>query len=156
MTPSDNVIEVGSKDRAMQITLNAFCGLYNKLDKGHLHELAAVYAEDIEFQDPFGQVIGLDALTQYMAGAYQNVMHCQFRFGEPVMQHPRCCIPWVMELRHKRIQRGNPVYVEGMSHLLVQNGKVRFHRDYFDAGELLYEHLPLVGSAIRWVKRHAG
>ncbi|WP_323750931.1 nuclear transport factor 2 family protein [Marinobacter sp.] len=156
MTPSDNVVEVGSKEKAMQITVNAFCRLYNKLDKGHLNELAAVYSEKVEFQDPFGQVIGLDALTEYMAGAYQNVIRCQFRFGEPVLQHSRCCIPWVMELSHKRIQRGKPIYVEGISHLEIRNGKVRTHRDYFDVGELLYEHLPLVGGAIRWVKRHAG
>ena len=26
-------------------------------------------------------------------------------------------------------------------------------RDYFDAGNLLYEHLPVLGAAIRWLKR---
>jgi len=27
------------------------------------------------------------------------------------------------------------------------------HRDYWDAAEELYEHLPLVGSLLRWLKR---
>ncbi|MFV8570982.1 nuclear transport factor 2 family protein [Marinobacter sp. SBS5] len=155
-TPPDNIVEVGSREKAMQIVLDKFCRLYNQLDKGHLRELAAVYGEDIQFHDPFGQVVGLDALTEYMAGAYQNVIRCQFSFGEPIFQHPGCCIPWMMELSHKRIQGGKPVFVEGISHLHIRDGKVRMHRDYFDAGQLLYEHLPLVGSAIRWVKRRAG
>jgi hypothetical protein len=27
------------------------------------------------------------------------------------------------------------------------------HRDYFDAGALLYQHVPVVGSMIRWLHR---
>ena len=33
-----------------------------------------------------------------------------------------------------------------------QRDRVHFHQDYFDAGALLYEHLPLMGGAIRWLK----
>lgn len=156
MTPSDNVVEVGSRERALQMVLDKFCRLFNQLDKGNLSQLPVVYGEDIQFQDPFGKVAGLDALTEYMAGAYRNVLHCQFRFGDPVIQQRWCSIPWVMELRHKRINHGRSVFVDGISHLEIRDGKVRFHRDYFDAGQLLYENLPVVGSAIRWLKRQAG
>jgi hypothetical protein len=30
---------------------------------------------------------------------------------------------------------------------------VYLHRDYFDAGALLYEHLPVLGTLIGWLKR---
>ncbi|QHF41154.1 transcriptional regulator [Pseudomonas sp. S34] len=30
------------------------------------------------------------------------------------------------------------------------------HRDYFDAGALLYEHLPVLSRAIAWLKRRLG
>jgi hypothetical protein len=33
---------------------------------------------------------------------------------------------------------------------------VCYHRDYFDAGEMLYENLPVVGRVIRWIKDQAG
>ena len=156
MATSDNVVEVCSRERALQIVLDQFCQLFNQLDKGNLSKLPVVYGEDIQFQDPFGKVGGLDALTEYMAGAYRNVLQCQFRFGDPVIQKAWCSIPWVMELRHKRINHGKAVFVDGISHLEIRDGKVRFHRDYFDAGQLLYENLPVVGGAIRWVKRQAG
>ena len=36
------------------------------------------------------------------------------------------------------------------------DGRINFHRDYWDAAEELYEKLPLVGSLMRWLKRQAG
>ena len=43
----------------------------------------------------------------------------------------------------------------GISRLTIAEGRVLHHRDYFDAGELLYENLPLLGSAIRLVRNFA-
>jgi len=34
--------------------------------------------------------------------------------------------------------------------------KVYRHRDYFDAGAMLYEHLPVVGRVVSWLKRRIG
>ena len=47
---------------------------------------------------------------------------------------------------------GVPIQVCGCSYLQWRN-KVHLHRDYFDAGALLYEHLPLLGRTIGWLKR---
>ncbi|HGP4674712.1 TPA: nuclear transport factor 2 family protein, partial [Vibrio cholerae O1] len=35
-------------------------------------------------------------------------------------------------------------------------GKVTYHRDYFDMGEMLYEQLPVLGQVIRAIKRRLG
>lgn len=155
-TPHLSTVQSAVKQESVTEALEKFCAMFNQLDKGNLDQLKDVYSRDIQFQDPFGQVSGLEQLTEYMAGAYGNVLHCQFRFSDPVMQQQWCTIPWVMELRHKRIRNGKTVFVDGISHLRIRDGKVCYHRDYFDAGQLLYENLPVVGGAIRWVKRQAG
>ncbi|WP_309043458.1 nuclear transport factor 2 family protein [Marinobacter sediminicola] len=149
-------IEVGCPNSAVPATLEAFKTLFNQLDKGNLNKLPAVYSKDIRFQDPLGAVEGLDALTHYFAGAYSNVISCQFVFEEAVVQDSFATIPWVMHLRHKRIRGGNEIHVAGISHVAVKCGKICYHRDYFDAGQLLYENLPVIGGVIRWVKGHAG
>src|SRR5690606_30900978 len=125
MTPSDNVVEVGSRERALQMVLDKFCRLFNQLDKGNLSQLPVVYGEDIQFQVPFGKVSGLDALTEFMAEAYRNVLLCQFPFGDPVIQQRSCIIPLVMEWRHKRINLERSVFVVGISNLEIRDGKVR-------------------------------
>jgi hypothetical protein len=44
----------------------------------------------------------------------------------------------------------------GASHFVfTSTGLVTLHRDYWDAAEELYEKLPLLGSAMRWLKRRA-
>ncbi|PSF12229.1 transcriptional regulator [Marinobacter fuscus] len=154
-TPA-SAIEVGAADSGLSVALEKFQSLFNELDQGNLAKLQQVYSEDIVFQDPFGEVRGLDDLTEYMAAAYKNVNTCKFRFTMPVIQDCWCSLPWVMELSHKRIRGGKIVLVNGISHLEIRDGKVRYHRDYFDAGQLLYENLPIVGGVIRWVKEKAG
>lgn len=151
-----SAIEVGSRNPSVPATLDQFKRLFNELDKGNLNKLPSVYSEDIRFQDPFGSVQGLDELTHYFAGAYANAISCRFEFSEPVVSGAFATIPWVMHLRHKRINKGRELQVDGISHLEVCEGKVCYHRDYFDAGQLLYENLPVMGGVIRWIKDYAG
>jgi len=156
MTMPVSAIEVGSSNAAVPRVIQHFQGLFNELDKGNLHRLQAIYSEDICFQDPFGKVHGLNELTRYFANAYDNVLFCKFSFSDALIQQHRCTLPWVMSLRHKRIRGGASLEVEGISLLEIRGGLVCYHRDYFDAGQLLYENLPVFGSIVRWVKRQAG
>ena len=151
-----SVIEVGSHNSAVPATLEHFRQLFNELDKGNLHKLSEVYSEDVYFQDPLGTVRGLDELMHYFAGAYANAISCRFNFSEPVVNGPFSAIPWVMHLRHKRINKGREIQVQGISHLKIRDGKVCYHRDYFEAGQLLDETLPVVGGVVRWIKGYAG
>ncbi len=149
-------IEVGKRNSALPAALGHFRALFNALAKGNLNKLSEVYSEDIRFQDPLETVQGLDELTRYFAGAYANVISCRFDFGEAIVQGEFAAVPWVMHLRHKRIRKGREVQVRGISHLEIRDGMVCYHRDYFDAGEMLYENLPVVGRVIRWIKDQAG
>ena len=151
-----STVQIGSPETGLSVVLDRFCRLFNELDRGNLHKLQEVYGEDVRFQDPFSQVSGLDQLTEYFAGAYGNVIRCRFRFSDPVIDGCHCTIPWVMELQHKRLNGGRQVDVDGISVLEIRDGRVRYHRDYFDAGQLIYENLPLLGGVIRWIKEKAG
>jgi hypothetical protein len=42
--------------------------------------------------------------------------------------------------------------VAGCTHLKWHD-TVFYHRDFFDAGAMLYEQLPVFGSIIAWLKR---
>jgi hypothetical protein len=46
--------------------------------------------------------------------------------------------------------------IRGASHVrFASDGRVAYHRDYWDAAEELYEKLPVVGSLMRWLKTRA-
>ncbi|KEF32372.1 Putative transcriptional regulator [Marinobacter nitratireducens] len=155
MTTASN-IEIGSFESAVPATLERFRKLFNELDRGNLNRLPEVYGENIEFKDPLGGATGLDELTHYFAHAYANAISCRFEFGDAIVNGPYAAIPWVMTLRHKRIRAGREIQVDGISQLKIDQGRVVYHRDFFDAGQLLYENLPVVGRVVRWVKGYAG
>lgn len=151
-----SVIDMGKGSVSVPNTLTQFIQLFNKLSAANVHEIRDIYSDDVVFQDPFSRVSGIDDLMEYFSGAYENVVSCQFEFAEPVVNGPDVCIPWIMRLRHKRIRNGHQVNVDGISQLQIQGGRVTSHRDYFDVGQLLYENLPVLGKAIRWIRSQAG
>ncbi|MDF0750250.1 nuclear transport factor 2 family protein [Marinobacter sp. 71-i] len=151
-----SIIEMGNKNSSVHETLGRFKQLFNNLCAGNMAELSSVYSESVRFTDPFSSVRGIDELTEYLTGAYANVISCGFDFGEPVVNGEDVCIPWVMHLKHERIRKGKAVDVDGISQLVIRGGRVVSHRDYFDVGQLLYENLPLMGGVIRWIRNQAG
>lgn len=62
-------------------------------------------------------------------------------------------LSWTMTYRHPRLNGGNDISVQGASRLEFRDGKVVQHRDFFDAGELLYEQVPLLRNVIGLLKR---
>ncbi|MDK8464399.1 nuclear transport factor 2 family protein [Marinobacter sp. SS13-12] len=151
-----SIIDMGNRNSSVHETLGRFRQLFNNLCAGNMAELGSVYSDNVRFTDPFTTVRGIDELTEYFTGAYANVISCGFDFGDPVINGEDVCIPWVMHLQHKRILKGKAVKVDGISQLVIREGRVLSHRDYFDAGQLLYENLPIMGGVIRWIRSQAG
>ncbi|MEA2119527.1 nuclear transport factor 2 family protein [Halovibrio sp. HP20-50] len=134
--------------------LEAFCAFYNKLDNTCTEKLYEVYTEDVVFDDPLHHVEGRQALETYLAAMYANVERCQFVFHTQQLKDNQAFVVWTMTFVHPKLAGGRTINVEGCSALtFAADGRVQRHRDYVDAGALLYEHIPLMGSAIRWLKK---
>lgn len=137
------------------LPIERFKALFNQMSSDHLGAMSEVYHPEVTFTDPFVTVQGLGALEEYFEGAYENVIECRFEFSDDIGAGNNVCLPWIMKLRHKRIRRGELIAVDGITRLHLEDGRVKTHRDYFDAGQLLYENLPVLGSAVRWLRKHA-
>jgi hypothetical protein len=132
--------------------LDDFCKLYQSLDRNNLHQLKEVYSQQIEFVDAVDKIQGIDALTEYFEHLYQNMKYCRFIIENIIEQNGQACIVWHMEYSHHKINAGNMITVEGSSFLKFSD-KIDFHRDYVDMGQMLYEHLPLIGMVIKGIKK---
>ncbi|RTR01521.1 nuclear transport factor 2 family protein [Halomonas nitroreducens] len=140
-------------------SLEAFCAFYNKLDKTCTEKLYKVYTRDVEFFDPLHRIDGLPALEAYFTALYENVTACRFDFHDRLRQDDHAFVSWTLHLAHPRLAGGREITVPGCSRLTFAadgSGRVCRHRDYFDAGALLYEHLPVIGKLIGVIKRRAG
>ena len=123
--------------------------------------LEQVYSENIEFRDPLHSIHGLPSLRRYMDGMYDNVISCEFFFLAEWVNEAgadgkgSACIKWDMIFRHRKLAGGKKIIVRGMSHIRFGE-RIDYHEDVFDLGSMLYEHIPLMGRIILWLKARLG
>lgn len=131
--------------------------LYLRFDKKILRSLADVYSDDVQFRDPLHALNSLQNLTEYYSGIMGELIECRFEFHHSMEMSERgeAILFWTMHYRHKKLAKGKSLELTGNTHLLF-NDKVYYHRDYYDAGSMLYEHIPVMGYAIRRIKKKVG
>lgn len=117
--------------------------------------LDTVYQSDMVFQDPLHKIDGLNLFKAYCGNLYQNVKSCRFVFNSVERFNKGAVLEWEMHLCHPKLNKGKSITVNGIS-LVRYNDKVYFHRDYFDLGAMLYEHIPLLGYLIKNIKSKVG
>ncbi|ATB64145.1 nuclear transport factor 2 family protein [Pseudomonas mosselii] len=132
--------------------LQQFAECFASLDKANLGKLEKLYSDDVTFRDPLHHIHGLQALRAYFEQMYANATDISYTFNSADEVGPdQGYLRWTLLFRHPRLAGGREITLQGCSYLRWRD-RVHFHQDYFDAGALLYEHLPLMGGAIRWLK----
>ncbi|WP_165735779.1 nuclear transport factor 2 family protein [Pseudoalteromonas sp. C8] len=139
-----------------QLPVDKFVEIYQQLDSTTLDLLSDIYCDNIQFIDPMHEINGIVELRRYFANLYSNVKHCQFDINDSFDSGNNAFIYWTMHYAHPKLSSGKTISVEGHSKLIFENGKIIKHRDYFNVGELLYKHIPLLGSVIKLIDKRAG
>jgi hypothetical protein len=113
------------------------------------------YDPDVVFLDPIVELRGRDALKAYYGDMYESVTSIRFDFSGGIEKDEEEVVFWTMELRTKGLKGGEPVLVDGISHIKFggESGKAIYHRDYFDMGAFVYENIPVLGSIVRYTKK---
>lgn len=131
-----------------------FITTYQVLNKDNLDILDEIYAKEIIFIDPFHKIEGLAQVKIYFSDLYQNVSQISFNFEQVTSDSNTYFLSWEMNLTHPKLNQGKPFTVPGITLLKTDEAnRIIYHRDYFDAGTMLYERLPLIGKLISWIKR---
>jgi limonene-1,2-epoxide hydrolase len=133
--------------------VRAVCELFANLNSEQVSKdnFASAYRADIVFTDPLHIIEGLDALVAYSQSLYTNVDSCRFEFERILERQGEATLIWKMHLVHPKLNSGKLVVVPGVTHVLFED-RIFYHRDYFDAGVMLYEQLPILKQVIGWLK----
>ncbi len=132
--------------------VTTFISLYGELNHSTLFRLPEVYSDDIQFIDAVHHLNGLSQLTDYFEHLYANILECKFHIHHVIESDNEASLFWTMEYSHPKISKGKRISVDGTSHIKF-NETVYYHRDYVDMGQMLYEHLPVIGSAVKFIKK---
>lgn len=135
--------------------LKNFISIYQSLNVNNIDLLARVYDTNIVFKDPLHVIEGLDALKAYMANMYASVSDYAVEIHELNVQGDIAYVKWAMQFCHPKLNAGQQIAFEGVSRLQLAD-KIIHHQDFFDVGAMLYEHIPVLGTFNKYVKRQAG
>jgi len=125
---------------------------FEALTPGQVQHLGDIYASDAYFKDPFNEVHGLAPIQDVFRHMYGSLEAPRFHVTECVAHGGQCFLVWEFRFRFKNSDREQTL--RGCSHLkLGADGRIAWHRDYWDAAEEIYEKLPLLGTLMRWLKK---
>lgn len=137
----------------MNPALEIFQHFYSQqLANSDLSNLRKVYSPQILFIDPVDRLSGIDALESYFHHLMNGLESCHFDISAIEESDAEAFVIWQMHISHPRIRGGDEISIDGVSHLKFTS-QIDYHRDYYDLGAMLYEHLPLLGRAVRHLKR---
>ncbi|MCU6435020.1 nuclear transport factor 2 family protein [Undibacterium sp. Jales W-56] len=128
---------------------------FETLTPESVQQIPAMYAEKAYFKDPFNEVQDVAAVQTIFVHMFAQVEQPRFKVHTRLLQGNEAFISWdflfTMKRFSKELQR-----IKGATHLrFLEDGRVSYHRDYWDAAEELYEKLPVLGSLMRMLKRAA-
>jgi hypothetical protein len=132
--------------------VDRFASLWMTLDIDTIDEIDALYAQTIRFVDPFVNLDGIEALKRYLRHSYGGTASVAFEMGARLVGDGEAMLCWTLRFRHPRLRGGAEIAVPGSTHLRF-GSHITHHTDYYDAGALIYEQLPLLGAVVRTVKQ---
>jgi len=140
-----------------QRRLDALLEFYQTLTPERIAEFDEFYAENAYFKDLFNEVRHLDDIKEIFSRMFRKVADPRFLVKEHVGDMHGMFLIWDMSFRMKSWRPRESQIIRGVSHLRFgADGKVVYHRDYWDTGEELYAKLPLLGAGVRLMRRLIG
>lgn len=108
----------------------------------------ALYAEDVHFQDPTQERLGIAAYIAAQEGLMRRCDDTMLKANALVLEGDVAFVEWEMGLKIQGIEFVYP----GTTRLLFNGeGLICDHRDYFDFVGPTFGPVPLLGGFVRWL-----
>lgn len=136
--------------------IERFCEIYADICQIAPDDLGSIYGKDIVFTDPITTHHGLEALQAYFSQLLHHAESCRFDIFNIAKCHENHgdithVANWTMTLV---LSKSNKViHLDGTTQLTVKEDIIVYHKDYYDLGEMVYEHIPILGFLIKKIKR---
>lgn len=136
------------------MSLASLIQFYHELSPESVARFPEFYSADAYFKDPFNEVRGLASIQRIFSHMFNQVGEPRFVVAESIVAENGTMLIWEFNFQLKLWGKSQTQIMRGVSHLRFDtDGKVNFHRDYWDTGEELYMKLPAIGTLMRGLRR---
>ena len=127
---------------------------FESISPADVPRLGRIYAEDAYFRDPFNEVTGVSGIARIFGAMFEHLDEVRFTILETVADPGGAMLTWNMTYRVRKWRPHETQTIHGATHLrFAPDGRIAYHRDYWDAANELYAKLPLIGPVMRWLRR---
>jgi hypothetical protein len=114
-------------------------------------QIDGFYAPDVYFNDTLKTLRGRQAVEAYFIRMPQHADFVRAKVIDHSRSGANYYVRWIMDVRYKGAKE--TVSTMGMTLLRFdKQGRVVLHQDFWDSSAGFYEHLPVLGGVIRWIK----
>lgn len=139
--------------------IERFTTFYQALSLNNISQLTDIYSDDVTLIDPVGTHHGLKTLHKYFENLLSGADSSDFAIHqisphvtEPLLEHTSFTVTWTMSFATPKLNGGNLIYVDGITLLKIRDDKIFFHQDYYDLGQMVYEHVPILKWVVNKIK----
>ncbi|CUB06197.1 nuclear transport factor 2 family protein [Marinomonas fungiae] len=133
------------------VLIERFKAFYKDVKHPRLDAIGDVYSCQVKFRDPVHQIQGLAELHAYLSDMCESVESGRFEFLDQLVGTDTAYIKWNMYFRHPKL--GNETHVvRGMSQIQFDD-RIYYHEDVYDMGQMIYEHVPVLGWAVKKLRK---
>lgn len=136
--------------------LEAWRGLLADLSKENVEGKAArVYAGQTFFNDTLKTLRSGEAVEHYLVETAELLHSGSVEYDDALRSSDGTWyVRWEMVYSGKKLAGGEPIRTIGMSHLAFDDaGRVVLHQDFWDSTRGIFEHIPVVGGQLRFIKK---
>ena len=125
----------------------------------HLDEQTArqdtekVYAPDAFLNDTLKTIHGSPSIRDYFIKTAQGLDSMIVNFDDVAVSGHNYYFRWTMDTRMKHLAKGRNVRTIGVTLVRFDHeGRVMIHQDFWDSAQGVWDHVPVLGSVIRWIQ----
>jgi steroid Delta-isomerase len=143
-----------------EIALKRLADYFQHLTSANVANMSRYYTDDAYFRDPFNEVKSqtdsLIKIKKIFSEMFIRLHEPRFTITETILNENSAVLIWDFDFRMKSLKPDVKRRIHGLSHIrFTADGRVNYHRDYWDAAGELYEQFPVVGALMRWLKKRA-
>jgi len=122
-------------------------------EKTAREETEKVYAPDAFLNDTLKTLHGAPAIRDYFIKTAQGLDSMNVVFDDVAVSEQSYYFRWTMETKMKHLARGKTIRTIGVTLVRFDpHGRVLLHQDFWDSAQGVWDHVPVLGSVIRWIQ----
>ncbi len=120
---------------------------------GALGLIDAYYTDDVVFKDPLQTVEGKQAFMEMNHKFFDKGQALTVEIGDVVEAGEQLFVTWKMRFKPRF---GPTVLCDGASHAKARDGRIYYHRDYWDLLDTTFGSMPFAGPIYRALVKRLG